>query len=164
MRITIIPSDKAIGIDGHFYLNMKEDLSWIPSDVHAVQWYDTWGEIEYIDADFNVRNEKIEELGIYEQAIQCYADAGKREEDEERQRLEEVENSTDYWKILRDIRDYLLLQSDWTQSVTDSPLTEEQINAWKEYRQQLRELPDKIEDPKPLVLDQNHPSWPVKPS
>jgi hypothetical protein len=67
MRLTIIPGDKAIGIGGEFLLKIQEDLSWIPSNVRAVQWYDTWGEIEYGDG---FPNEKIEELGIYEQATQ----------------------------------------------------------------------------------------------
>ncbi len=47
MRLTIIPSDKAIGIDGEFFLNIGENLSWIPSNVHALQWYDTRGEVEF---------------------------------------------------------------------------------------------------------------------
>ena len=34
---------------------------------------------------------------------------------------------------------------------------------WIEYRQKLRDLPENIEDPKPLVLDPNHPDWPVSP-
>ena len=58
MRLIIIPSDKAIGIDGEFFSKIGEDLSWIPSNIHAIQWYDTWGEVEYNDGS---PNEKIEE-------------------------------------------------------------------------------------------------------
>ena len=47
-------------------------------------------------------------------------------------------------KRLADIRaerDELLTQSDWTQ-FTDSPLSTELKAQWKEYRQQLRDLPE----------------------
>ena len=41
---------------------------------------------------------------------------------------------------LRKIRNALLRESDWTQ-VNDSPLTDEQKQAWATYRQILRDLP-----------------------
>jgi hypothetical protein len=44
---------------------------------------------------------------------------------------------------LRNQRDQLLTQSDWTQ-MADSPLSDEQKAAWAAYRQQLRELPANI--------------------
>lgn len=50
-------------------------------------------------------------------------------------------------------RDHLLSVSDWTQ-VPDSPHTPEQRQAWKEYRQALRDLPDEIEDPAAIVWPQ----------
>ena len=156
MRLTIIPSDKAIGIDGEFFLNIGEDLSWIPSNVHALQWYDTWGEVEFNNGS---PNEKIEELGIYEQAVQTVEDEKVRLENE---RLAE-EAARDYWSELRSIRDNLLSQCDWTQS-PDSPLSEAKKEEWRLYRQALRDLPDTVTDPKPLVIDRNHSSWPVAPN
>jgi hypothetical protein len=45
MRITIIPVDGAVYIDGTSY--SKLDLSFVPSGIHALQWYETYGEIEY---------------------------------------------------------------------------------------------------------------------
>ena len=156
MRLTIIPSDKAIGIDGEFLLNIGEDLSWIPSNVHALQWYDTWGELEFNDGS---PNEKIEELGIYEQAVQTV--------ENEKVRLENVrlaeEAARDYLSELRDIRYGILSRCDWTQS-PDSPLSEAKKEEWRLYRQALRDLPDTVTDPKPLVLDRNHSSWPVAPN
>lgn len=155
MRLIIIPSDKFISIDGQGLLDIEQDLSWIPPDVHAVQWYDTWGEIEYNDGS---PNERIEELGIFEQAIQNYfADIQRIEDDKEA-----AEAARDYWSELRTLRDQRLTESDWTQ-VADAPLTEEQKIAWQSYRQALRDLPENITDPKPLVLDPNHPDWTIKP-
>ena len=52
---------------------------------------------------------------------------------------------------LRAKRDELLNQSDWTQ-FTDSPLSIELKVQWKEYRQQLRDLPES-----------DKTSWPTPP-
>lgn len=45
MRLTIIADDNSIGIDGVFYSGI--DLSFLPDNIRAVQWYDSYGEIEY---------------------------------------------------------------------------------------------------------------------
>jgi hypothetical protein len=156
MKITIIPSDKTIIIDNQPLLDIQQDISWIPSDVNAVQWYDTWGEVEYTDTRDNLR---IEELGIYEQAIIDYNNEIQRIQDE----LIAIESTTDYWGDLRYLRNKRLANSDWTQ-LSDTNLTEEEIELWRIYRQELRNLPDNIIDPKPLVLeDTDHEDWPVPP-
>lgn len=155
MRLIIIPQDKFISVDGQGLLNIEQDLSWIPSNIHAVQWYNTWGEIEYNDGS---PNQRIEELGIFQQAIEDHNNEVQRITEESA----ETEAARDYWQELRVLRNQRLTESDWTQ-VADAPLTEEQKTAWIIYRQALRDLPQNISDPKPLVLDPNHPSWPVKP-
>ena len=160
MRLTIIPSDKAIGIDGEFFLNIGEDLSWIPSNVHALQWYDTWGELEFNDGS---PNEKIEELGIYEQAVQTVENEKVRLENVRLAEEAALEAARDYWSELRSIRDNILSGCDWTQS-PDSPLSEAKKEEWRLYRQALRDLPDSVTDPKPLVVDRSHSSWPVAPN
>jgi hypothetical protein len=153
MRLIIIPSDKLISIDGQGILQIQQDFSWIPSNVHAVQWYETWGEIEYTDGS---PNEKIEELGIYEQAVDTFNNEKQRLEDEQKAREDAIEASRDYWAELRSLRDQKLTKCDWTQ-IPDAPLTEEQKTAWRTYRQALRDLPENTEDPK-------NPIWPVEPS
>jgi hypothetical protein len=45
MKLTIIPSDKTVYKDSTAYLDLK--LSGIPADVHALQWDNTAGWIEY---------------------------------------------------------------------------------------------------------------------
>lgn len=60
------------------------------------------------------------------------------------------------WINLRDTRDILLQSSDWTQ-VSDVPLTDEQKQAWANYRNALRQLPSNTADPR-------NPTWPTKPS
>lgn len=160
MRLTIITSDKLIGIDGKFVSITKQDLSWIPSNIHAVQWHNTWGEVEYVDKS---PNEKIEELGIFEQAIDVYNNEKKILEDEERLKNEAFEASIDYWEEFRILRDDKLFRSDWTQ-VPDAPLTEAQVGQWKNYRQALRDLPENITDPKSLVKDLTNSNWPTSPA
>ena len=159
MKLTIVPGDKAIGIDGEFLLKIQEDLSWIPTNIHALQWYDTYGEVEYNDGS---PNEKIEELGIYQQAVIDYQNEIQRLEDEKIAQEAASEAARDYWSELRMMRDQLLSNSDWTQ-IPDAPLTETQKTAWQTYRQQLRDLPENIQDPKPLVLDSSHSDWPISP-
>ena len=153
MRITIIPSDKTIGIDGDFLLSIQQDISWVPENIHAVQWYNTWGEVEYTDSS---PNERIEELGIYQQAVIDFNNELKRIEDEQKAQEEAIEASRDYWEELRSLRNQKLTQSDWTQ-VSDAPFTEEQKISWQSYRQALRDLPENTEDPK-------NPVWPTIPT
>ena len=45
MRVTIVPSDKKICRDG--VVVELPDWSFNDSNIHAIQWYDTEGEIEY---------------------------------------------------------------------------------------------------------------------
>jgi hypothetical protein len=59
------------------------------------------------------------------------------------------------WAALRDKRDQLLAESDWTQ-VNDSPLSSQLKAAWATYRQALRDVPSKTVDPL-------NPIWPTKP-
>jgi hypothetical protein len=57
------------------------------------------------------------------------------------------------WITVRAIRDLLLKESDWTTS-SDAPVANKE--AWLEYRQALRDLPETYSDPNEVV-------WPTKP-
>ena len=152
MKLTFIVSEKFIRLDDEAFGDIKEDLSWVPSNVHAVIWNDDAGYIEYKNAP----KEIIEDLGIYEQALEVF-DAEKQRRLREQLAEEELrEASRDYWKELRNKRDFLLSKSDWTQG-NDSPLTLQQKEEWKVYRQSLRDTPSNTTDPK-------RPVWPLPPS
>jgi len=56
---------------------------------------------------------------------------------------------------LRDRRDKLLSESDWTQG-NDSPLSPEKKEEWTVYRQALRDLPNTVTDP-------TNVTWPTPP-
>jgi len=69
MRVIIIPSDNTVIIDGK--AKAPIDLSFM-SDVHAVQWYDTWGEVERIDENRRPINEHIASIEPYQQALDLW--------------------------------------------------------------------------------------------
>jgi hypothetical protein len=60
MKLTIIPADGSVGEDGKFYLNMDLSSCGIPADVHALQWQDNAGWIEYTSP--SIENQPITEL------------------------------------------------------------------------------------------------------
>ena len=74
MRLTIIPSDNAVYINGVFKATLDLSDCNIPSTVHALQWYDTRGWIEPKDDDdpFTPKspNEEITELPQWALACQ----------------------------------------------------------------------------------------------
>lgn len=73
MRLTIIPSDNFVAVDGD-RTHQPLDLSncGIPADVHALQWYDTRGWIEFSD-DEDPFTPKPPNQDIYE--LPAWADA-----------------------------------------------------------------------------------------
>jgi hypothetical protein len=58
---------------------------------------------------------------------------------------------------VREYRDQLLQESDWTQ-LPDVPLTTAQVQQWRVYRQALRDYPKQIN-----VAEWTAPPWPVAP-
>jgi len=72
MRITIIPSDGFVSIDGYGFSGLN--LSSIDPTVHAVQWYDTHGEIEVKDLATGrmVANTEITSLEQFQVAIDIW--------------------------------------------------------------------------------------------
>lgn len=87
MRLTIIPSDNTVYIDGVGYSNI--DLTWIPNidgkKVHAVQWVDDEGEIEFVGPHQNL---KIGELDIFEKSIDLWNEKKEEEDAFIKQQLE----------------------------------------------------------------------------
>lgn len=48
------------------------------------------------------------------------------------------------WQLIRQKRNRLLAECDWTQ-VPDAPLDEKRREAWRQYRQALRDIPQRFE-------------------
>jgi hypothetical protein len=71
MRLTIVPSDNKVVVNGdnsHYPLDLSACN--IPTNVHALQWYETEGEVEF-DGKPKPQNEDITELP--EWALACVA-------------------------------------------------------------------------------------------
>lgn len=49
MRLTIVPIDNNVGIDEQFFTDLDLSNCAIPNNIHALQWYDTEGEVEFIN-------------------------------------------------------------------------------------------------------------------
>ena len=148
--LVIITSDKIIGIGTTTISGIGTDMSWIPSNVHAVHWDGSSGEIEYNDGTANLG---ITSIGIYSQADTTFNNEIQRRKDLN----DEFTNSSSFlWMKLRNERDDLLLFSDFTQ-LADTGLTDSKKAEWVTYRQSLRDLPSNTSDPA-------NPTWPTKPS
>ena len=150
MNLVIIPADRIIGIGSTILSGIGTDMSWIPSDVHAVHWDGSSGEIEYNDGKANL---DITSIGIYSQAETTFNNEIQRRKDLDDEYLN---SSTFLWMKLRNERDNLLLSSDFTQ-LGDIGLSESKKTEWINYRQALRDLPANTSDPA-------SPNWPTKPS
>lgn len=84
MRVSIIPEDGVIVIDGHAIDGL--DLSGIRKEIHAVQWYETAGDVEIKDAatNKNIQNVEITDLSEFQQ----YIDLALQKKAEEKLQLE----------------------------------------------------------------------------
>ncbi len=149
-NLVIVTVDKKIGIGSTTLSDIESDMSWIPSDVWAVSWNGSTGEIEYNDGKPNLG---ITSIGIYSQAETTF--------NNELQRLKDLDDAITsdpsfQWGQLRRQRNSLLFMSDYTQ-LNDAVLTDSKKTEWINYRQQLRDLPSNTSDPA-------NPTWPTEPS
>jgi hypothetical protein len=69
MRVTIIRGDNMVYVDG---AALPIDCSSLPADFHALQWYDTWGNLETIDIDGNMVNRQITDLSPYQSLVDSW--------------------------------------------------------------------------------------------
>lgn len=72
MRVTIIPSDGFVSIDGVGYGSL--DLSAIDASIHAVQWYGEEGEVEVCNPVTRkmVENRAITSLNEFQVALDAW--------------------------------------------------------------------------------------------
>jgi len=129
--LTIIPLLNEVYKD---FIRKEFDLSsyGIPSDIHALQWLDNQGEIEYIDK-INV-NTVLTELPAWASSIVADFDLVLS--------AEEQDTEEEMGRKVRIMRTHLLSDCDWTQLPDNqSRITEAQLQAWNTYRQELRDLP-----------------------
>jgi len=80
MRVTIVPIDGVVNVDGKGFGGLN--LSFMDASVHAVQWYETHGEIEVKDPVTGrmVANEVITSIDAFQPAIDVWQAAKTAEE------------------------------------------------------------------------------------
>lgn len=71
MRITIIKDDKVVTMDGNSFTNI--DMTTSPKNFHALQWYDTFGDMELYDPDTRrMQNVEVASLDLFADILaQC---------------------------------------------------------------------------------------------
>ena len=124
------------------------DLSYVPADIHAVEWNISTNKGHVEKTDYSV--EEITDLGIYQQTLTAWdakyntvGQPGDTTPPTDAQKLDD----------LRGERNRLLSETDWMAG-SDVTLSD----AWKTYRQALRDYPSTVSD-----VD-NPPAFPTKPS
>jgi hypothetical protein len=71
MRVVIIPSDEFVSVDGLGFNGIN--MSSVASNIHAVQWYGSTGEIERKDSFGRIiANEKISSISQFSTVLQAY--------------------------------------------------------------------------------------------
>jgi len=82
MKLVIIPIDGAVYVNNFSYSNL--DLSFCPSDVHALQWNVTKGWIEFKENEEGLKpeNEKITQLPSWAFESKVKWDEAKSAEEE----------------------------------------------------------------------------------
>jgi len=106
-----------------------------------------------------IRDNDYQQLEWYE------ADIPQPSLEDIEQKIQELETQEPV-RVLREIRDWYLAQSDWTQSADLQQLkSQEWRDSWAAYRQQLRDLPDS--EVTPYFDEYNMIAgivWPAKPA
>lgn len=157
-RATIIRKNNFISLmtdDLKEGIYVREELTWLPKNIHAIQWYGDEGVIEYTN-DYPKKFYSMEPY--YQYMIDSINQEKKLLQEEKNQDLLNfIENPETF---VRSRRNALLNTSDWTQ-MPDSPLSDEKKNEWKIYRQHLRDLPNNISDF--MLYIQDTTLWPEPP-
>ena len=71
MQFTYIKNDRLIGIGTDIKNCYQFDMINFDLQVRAIQWYDTWGEIEYINCQER-NNEKFEDISYIQPLIDLW--------------------------------------------------------------------------------------------
>jgi uncharacterized protein YqfA (UPF0365 family) len=147
MRLTIIRDMGLIHVDGRGH--DEQDMTGVPENVHAVQWYGESGEIEFVD---NTPNEEITSLPAWASDKADAIIAKLAEEDAEADAAKAYAESPEgKAEMIRSERDFLISETDWW-ALSDVSMTDAQA----EYRQALRDITSQADFPENIV-------WPIKP-
>ena len=137
MKITIIPTDSTVYVDNLSYDNLV--LSNIPLNVHALQWDENKGHIEY--TDYTV--EQITVLPEWASDAVVTWDKANEVANLPPQTETTTLSNEDKMLRLRFERDKRIAASDWVELPSVVALHDSTwVSAWAVYRQALRDLPN----------------------
>lgn len=93
MRLTIIPSDSVVGVNNQFIGGLDLSTCDVPISVHALQWYETEGELEFVENPDRTKpqNEIITTLPDWADSCVVVWNAAKAVIDEAARSAEEAE-------------------------------------------------------------------------
>jgi hypothetical protein len=133
MKLTIIPSDKTVYVNSLSFSDLDLLTANIPVDVHALQWDEIVGSIEFIDK--NIPNQSITELPNW--ANTCVAIWQVAYDDSKKPYVPTAEDN-------KAIASSLLFQTDWTTipDVADSTKSNPyltNVNEFLVYRNAVRQ-------------------------
>lgn len=147
-HVTVVPIDKLIIVDGevlHFEFESPENM-------HALQWHNKKGEIEYDNANNTYFAQDEYDVRVVP-FVTAWENEKARLETEaaaaEEARISEYNSEEVRAARVRKKRDQLLADSSWIverhrdqlANGDETTLTEKQYNEWLAYRQALRDLP-----------------------
>lgn len=161
-RITVVPDDKIIIKNGVGLIFDFES----PKGVHAVQWANGKGHVEYTDGSPNRSlTEEDYELEVAPFATAWDVERGRLDAEEEAAETARLEiyNSRDARaERIRVERNRRIAETDYL-LMADYPISTERLEKVKEYRQVLRDMPQ--QDGFPWLGDVNDPTvpWPETP-
>lgn len=154
MRLIIIRADAFCSIDGVGYSDLS--MSSVPVDVHAVQWFDTEGWVEFTEdlSGYKKPNEPITSLDAYQQVISEWQTADYNAKHPPAPPAPTAEQN-------KNRASDLLSETDWTQipSVSDPAQSNPYLanaEAFATYRSAVREI---AVNPVAGNID-----WPTKPT
>lgn len=139
------------------YIRYKDGSSLMYKNKH--QRNQKTGEYKWVSYEMGLDvfpENEVEDL--YQKLDQKYTEYRDIEDQDLERELQSTFARDNYinWNKLKVIRNFLLQDSDWTQTL-DSPLTDEEKELWKQYREKLRDIPNRygnipsIEAPFPIT-------------
>jgi len=151
MKLTIIPSEQKVYQDAVSYEGLN--LVGIPSNVHALQWQDMQGHLEFTDG---TPNEDITVLPQWANDALAVWSVEQAKQPVPTPSTPPILTDAQKLSLIRIDRNARMTACDWTQ-LADIPSKVDKV-AWAVYRQALRDLPDSP------TINVNSPIFPVPPT
>lgn len=134
-HVTVIPADSIIVDSLPLYFTFTA-----PAYLHALQWHEGKGEIEFTDS----KNKQFSEKG-YAENVAPYVEEWEKEKSrldaEAEKQIEEANSPEHLAEAIRQERNARIAATDYLM-LSDYPLTEEERTGWEQYRAALRGITD----------------------